>query len=79
VSGPALTFKVGRLSIRVGAQTLATFDAHRQMRFYQREAGGQLFCAGSRQRWEIVAATGATIEGSPGPFHILTAPKVRTG
>jgi integrative and conjugative element protein (TIGR02256 family) len=58
VSGPVLAFKVGPISVRVGAQVLATFDAHRQRRFYQREAGGQLFAQIREHDWEIVAATG---------------------
>jgi integrative and conjugative element protein (TIGR02256 family) len=71
VNGPALTFEVGRISVRVGAQTLATFDAHRQLRFYQREAGGQLFARVRDNDWEIVAATGPRSKDRRGRFSFL--------
>jgi integrative and conjugative element protein (TIGR02256 family) len=58
MSGPVLAFNVGRISMRIEAQALATFDAHRQRRFYQREAGGQLFAKIWGDEWKIVAATG---------------------
>jgi integrative and conjugative element protein (TIGR02256 family) len=48
----------GPISVRIGAQALATFDAHRQRRFYQWEAGGQLFAQVQGNNWEIVHATG---------------------
>jgi integrative and conjugative element protein (TIGR02256 family) len=63
-----LTFKVGRISVRVGVQALATFDAHRQRRFYQREAGGQLFARVRDDDWEIVAATGPRSRDRRGRF-----------
>ena len=58
MSGAALAFEVERISVRIGPQALATFDAHRQRRFYQREAGGQLFARVRDNDWEIVTATG---------------------
>lgn len=58
MSGPQLMFNVGRIAVRITTQALATFDAHRQMRFYQREAGGQLFARVQGDDWEIVTATG---------------------
>ncbi|UVO30182.1 Mov34/MPN/PAD-1 family protein [Bradyrhizobium arachidis] len=57
MSEPHLTLKVGRISVRIGAQALATFDAHRQRRFFQREAGGQRFARVRDTDWEIVTAT----------------------
>jgi integrative and conjugative element protein (TIGR02256 family) len=58
VSAQVLKFKVGRIWVGIGPQALATFDAHRQRRFYQREAGGQLFARVRDDEWAIVAATG---------------------
>jgi integrative and conjugative element protein (TIGR02256 family) len=68
VSESILAFKVGRISVRVGARALATFDAHRQLRFYQREAGGQLFARIRDDDWEIVAATGPRSKDRRGRF-----------
>jgi integrative and conjugative element protein (TIGR02256 family) len=58
MSGAVLALNVGQISLRIGGLALATFDAHRQRRFYQREAGGQLFARISNNHWEIVTATG---------------------
>jgi integrative and conjugative element protein (TIGR02256 family) len=68
VSEPYLTFKVGRISVRIGAQALATFDAHRQRRFFQREAGGQLFARVRDNDWKIVTATGPRSRDRRGRF-----------
>jgi integrative and conjugative element protein (TIGR02256 family) len=53
-----LTFNAERIAVQIAEQALATFDANRQMRFYQREAGGQLFARVRGDEWEIVTATG---------------------
>jgi integrative and conjugative element protein (TIGR02256 family) len=68
VSDPILSFNVGRISIRIGPQALATFDAHRQRRFYQREAGGQLFARVRDNDWEIASATGPRSRDRRGRF-----------
>jgi integrative and conjugative element protein (TIGR02256 family) len=68
VSAKVVTFKVRRIMVRVGPQALATFDAHRQRRFYQREAGGQLFARVRDDDWEIVAATGPRSRDCRGRF-----------
>jgi integrative and conjugative element protein (TIGR02256 family) len=68
VSGPDLTVKLGRISVHIGAQALATFDAHRQRRFFQREAGGQLFARVRDNDWEIVTATGPRSRDRRGRF-----------
>lgn len=68
MSEQALKFKVGRIWVRIGPQALATFDAHRQRRFYQREAGGQLFARVRDDGWEIVAATGPRSRDRRGRF-----------
>jgi integrative and conjugative element protein (TIGR02256 family) len=68
VSGPVLTFKVGRISVRVGPQVLATFDAYRQRRFFQLEAGGQLFARVRDDDWEIHTATGPRSRDRRGRF-----------
>jgi integrative and conjugative element protein (TIGR02256 family) len=68
VSGPTLKFKVGQISISIESQVLATFDAHRQRRFYQREAGGQLFARVWDDEWEIVSATGPRSRDRRGRF-----------
>ena len=68
MSGPALMFKVGGISVRIGFQALATFDSHRQRRFYQREAGGQLFARVRDKDWEIVWATGPRSRDRRGRF-----------
>ncbi|WP_315715373.1 MULTISPECIES: Mov34/MPN/PAD-1 family protein [unclassified Bradyrhizobium] len=53
-----MKFEVKGLAVRVSPQALAVFDAHRQRRFYHREAGGQLFARVRGHDWEIIAATG---------------------
>lgn len=58
VSEIVLAFTLGQISFHIRAEALATFDAHRQRRFYQREAGGQLFARIRESKWEIIAATG---------------------
>ena len=63
-----LKFKVGQLSVRIGPVALATFDAYRQRRFYQREAGGQLFARVRDGDWEIVTATGPRSRDRRGRF-----------
>ncbi|MCK1350444.1 Mov34/MPN/PAD-1 family protein [Bradyrhizobium sp. CW7] len=68
VSKAHLTLKVGRISVRIGAQALATFDAHRQRRFFDREAGGQLFARVRVTDWEIVTATGPRLRDRRGRF-----------
>ncbi|WP_157790955.1 Mov34/MPN/PAD-1 family protein [Bradyrhizobium elkanii] len=54
--------------MRIGPDALATFDAHRQKRFYHREAGGQLFARVRGDDWEIVAATGPRSRDRRGRF-----------
>lgn len=68
MSGPILSFNVARISIRVRSQALATFEAHRQRRFYQREAGGQLFARVRDNDWEIASATGPRSRDRRGRF-----------
>ncbi len=68
MSGRDLTFKVGRIAVRIGAQALATFDSHRQRRFFQREAGGQLFAQVRDNNWEIATATGPRSRDRRGRF-----------
>jgi integrative and conjugative element protein (TIGR02256 family) len=58
MSEPDLEFAVGPVSVRIQAEPLATFDAHRQRRFFHREAGGQLFARVRGSDWEIITATG---------------------
>ena len=53
----SLTFQIDGLRVRIEAGVLATFDAHRQIRFWQREAGGQLFGRISRGSWVVAHAT----------------------
>ncbi|MFC7699505.1 Mov34/MPN/PAD-1 family protein [Bradyrhizobium sp. GCM10028915] len=68
MSAQVVTFKVGRIVVRVGPPALATFDAHRQRHFYQREAGGQLFAHVRDDDWEIIAATGPRSRDRRGRF-----------
>jgi integrative and conjugative element protein (TIGR02256 family) len=68
VSDSVLKFMVGRISVGIETQVLATFDAHRQRRFYQREAGGQLFARVRNDEWEIVSATGPRSRDRRGRF-----------
>lgn len=63
-----LAFRVGPVSVLIRVQALATFDAHRQRRFYQREAGGQLFARVRENDWEIVTATGPRSRDKRGRF-----------
>lgn len=68
MSAHIVTFKVNRIAVRIAPQALATFEAHRQRRFYQREAGGQLFARVRDDDWEIVAATGPRSRDRRGRF-----------
>jgi integrative and conjugative element protein (TIGR02256 family) len=68
VSESHLTFNVGQIAVQIAPQALATFDANRQMRFYQREAGGQLFARILGNNWEVVAATGPRSRDRRGRF-----------
>ncbi|WP_160331084.1 Mov34/MPN/PAD-1 family protein [Bradyrhizobium macuxiense] len=54
--------------MRIRPDALATFDAHRQRRFYQREAGGQLFARVRGDHWDIVAATRPRSQDRRGRF-----------
>jgi integrative and conjugative element protein (TIGR02256 family) len=45
------------MEVRIEETALATFGAHRQTRFYHREAGGQLFGHVGRM-WTVAVATG---------------------
>ncbi|KQW23199.1 hypothetical protein ASC80_07870 [Afipia sp. Root123D2] len=65
---PQLTFSVGRIAVQVAKEALATFAANRQLRFYQREAGGQLFARVRGNDWEIVTATGPRSRDRRGRF-----------
>ncbi|WP_051677393.1 Mov34/MPN/PAD-1 family protein [Bradyrhizobium sp. URHD0069] len=58
MSGLDFAFSVGTISVRIRSQPLKTFDAHRQRRFFHREAGGQLFARVRGNDWEIITATG---------------------
>ncbi|NNM73840.1 Mov34/MPN/PAD-1 family protein [Enterovirga aerilata] len=54
----ALVFDVDRTRVRIESGPVALFEAHRQTRFYHREAGGQLFGNVGRTRWTVSHATG---------------------
>ena len=54
----SLDYRVDGLDVHVTASVLGTFNAHRQTRFYHREAGGQLFGHAGRSRWTVARATG---------------------
>lgn len=54
----SLNYWVNGFEINVAKVALSTFDAHRQTRFYHREAGGQLFGHVERFRWTVEHATG---------------------
>lgn len=54
----AVTFLAGSLHVRIAADAMRAFDGHRQKRFYQREAGGQLFGTVRANHWVILEATG---------------------
>jgi integrative and conjugative element protein (TIGR02256 family) len=58
VSGKGLEFSAGPILVRIHPDALATFEAHRQRRFFHREAGGQLFARVRGSEWEITTATG---------------------
>jgi integrative and conjugative element protein (TIGR02256 family) len=57
-----LAFSVEPVLVRIRTQVLATFDEHRQRRFFHREAGGQLFARTRGREWEILAATGPRLK-----------------
>lgn len=58
MSKPGLAFSIEPVLVRIRAQVLEILDAHRQRRFFDREAGGQLFARVREADWEIVTATG---------------------
>ncbi|MEJ2376114.1 MAG: Mov34/MPN/PAD-1 family protein [Pseudolabrys sp.] len=62
MSDADLVLSVKPILVRIRSQMLATFDAHRQRRFFHREAGGQLFARIRGQEWQIVAATGPRVK-----------------
>ncbi|WP_192739785.1 Mov34/MPN/PAD-1 family protein [Bradyrhizobium sp. OAE829] len=68
MSEPGLALSVGPISVRIRSQALATFDAHRQRRFFHREAGGQLFARVRGNDWEITTATGPRVRDRRGRF-----------
>lgn len=68
MSEQVVKFEVQRIAICISPQALATFDAHRQRRFYQREAGGQLFARVRGYDWEIAVATGPRSRDRRGRF-----------
>lgn len=68
MSGAHLSFSVGPIIVRITSQALATFDAHRQRRCFQREAGGQLFARIREKNWEIVTTTGPRSRDRRGRF-----------
>lgn len=68
MSDQVVKFEVQRIAIRINPQALAVFDAHRQRRFYQREAGGQLFARVRGHDWEIAVATGPRSRDRRGRF-----------
>ncbi|WP_082482899.1 Mov34/MPN/PAD-1 family protein [Methylobacterium sp. Leaf123] len=54
----AANFLAGNLRLRVTVKALQTFTAYRQKRFYNREAGGQLFGTVRSGKWTVLEATG---------------------
>lgn len=68
MSASDVVLSVGPISVVIRAHALATFEAHRQRRFFQREAGGQLFARVRDDDWEIVAATGPRSRDRRGRF-----------
>jgi integrative and conjugative element protein (TIGR02256 family) len=68
VSASVIAFSVGPLSVRIRSLALATFNAHRQRRFFHREAGGQLFARVRGNDWEISTATGPRARDRRGRF-----------
>jgi integrative and conjugative element protein (TIGR02256 family) len=62
MSEPDLAFSVEPVLVSIRPRVLATFDAHRQRRFFHREAGGQLFARVLAREWEIVVATGPRVK-----------------
>lgn len=57
MTGP-VDFDVPGIKIRIEASPIATFQAHRQTKFYHREAGGQMFGNIGRARWTLAHVTG---------------------
>jgi integrative and conjugative element protein (TIGR02256 family) len=68
MSGSDLAFSVGPISVRIRSQALATFDAHRQRRFFHCEAGGQLFARVRGNDWDILTSTGPRARDRRGRF-----------
>lgn len=53
-----LIFDAGDFEVHFSMEALSIFDAHRQTRFFHREAGGQMFGNVRGTRWVIEHATG---------------------
>jgi integrative and conjugative element protein (TIGR02256 family) len=66
-----LTLRCKRLAVSISRTALQTFHAHRQTRFYHREAGGQLFGKSKPGHWVIEDATGPRKEDRRGRFSFL--------
>ncbi|AOO82278.1 Mov34/MPN/PAD-1 family protein [Bosea vaviloviae] len=57
-----LTLRSANLAVSLSQSAIQTFHAHRQMHFWHREAGGQLFGISKPGHWVILDATGPRTE-----------------
>jgi integrative and conjugative element protein (TIGR02256 family) len=71
MTGCGLTFRSPRLTVTIRQAVLETFDTHRQVRFYHREAGGQLFGHFVPGHWSVEEATGPRKGDRRGRFSFL--------
>jgi integrative and conjugative element protein (TIGR02256 family) len=71
MTGRGLTFRSPRLTVTIRQSALETFDTHRQLRFYHREAGGQLFGHFVHGHWSVEEATGPRKGDRRGRFSFL--------
>ncbi|MDP3603010.1 MAG: Mov34/MPN/PAD-1 family protein [Bosea sp. (in: a-proteobacteria)] len=63
-------FTLGSVALNVSLRPMAirTFEAHRQMHFWHREAGGQLFGVTKSGHWTVMEATGPRTDDKRGRF-----------
>jgi integrative and conjugative element protein (TIGR02256 family) len=71
MTGYYLTFRSPRLTVTIHKNALETFETHRQVRFFHREAGGQLFGHSAPGHWSVEEATGPRKGDRRGRFSFL--------
>ncbi|MDO9439333.1 MAG: Mov34/MPN/PAD-1 family protein [Beijerinckiaceae bacterium] len=63
-----LTLRSGALNVSLWPLAIRTFEAHRQIHFWNRETGGQLFGVSKPGHWIVMEATGPRTDDLRGRF-----------